>query len=297
MDDPEITQPEEEIEGSDAAESVETTEEQVLQDATHEPGARIEEAGTFEQAEAVESELKDAVESAPADDLPAPSTDPKDMPPGSGTLDEEESYLEDPKEATGEPQVWDDRAEEGGATFGANPGVPEGDSGWLGTGGDDILVEPTPADVIEVPDGVEPKLSEEDDGTVGRDDHPLMEDLDDLEYEPGPVEQPPDWDHGPPRPKVELKEPGPAGAAEIPQGSEFKPAGEDDGTVGRDDHPIEEEPELNLTSDEPEGDEYYVDARGVIRSEDEDDESGDKHGISDEPAEPLPLEPPDPDPA
>ncbi len=77
-------------------------------------------------------------------------------------------------------------------------------------------------------EGVQIRPVGEDDGTVGRDDHPVMEDRDDLEYEPGPVQQPADWDHGPPGPSVELEKPGPAGAAEVPQGLEFKPAGEDD---------------------------------------------------------------------
>ena len=197
-----------ETEGTDAAEAVENeerVEERTLEEATHEPGVRVEEAQGFEQAEAVESELKNAVESAPVEDLPVPSTDPKDLPQGSGTLEIDESYPDEPQEATGTPEVWDDRAEESGATYGAKPGVPEGDSGWLGTGGDDpVLAEPTPKDVIEVPDGVD-----------------------------------------------------------------IKPGSEDDGTVGRDDHPIEEEPELSTSPGETEEREYYVDARGVIRSEDQ----------------------------
>ena len=172
-----------ETEGTDAAEAVETeekVEERTLEDATHEPGARVEESQGFEQAEAVESELKEAVESTP-----------------------DESSPDVPQEAAGTPEVWDDRAEQGGGTYSAKPGVPEGDSGWLGTGGDDpVLAEPTPADVVEVPDGIE-----------------------------------------------------------------IKPASEDDGTVGWDDHPVEEEPALSTTPGESKEDEYYVDARVVIRSE------------------------------
>ncbi len=317
MDELEITQPEENTESAEVGETTERTEEQTLQDATHEPGARVEETQDFALAESVEEALREAMDPAeevagvspvplpkPAgeveDDLPAPSTDPKDLPQGSGTLEPDESYPEEPQEAIGTPEVWDDMVEEGSGTYGANPGVPEGDSGWLGTGDDDnVLAEPTPVDVIEVPDGVEIKPVGEDDGTVGRDDHPVNEDLDDLEYEPGPVQQPPDWDHGPPGPTAELKESGPAGVAEVPQNVEFKPAGEDDGTVDRDDHPIEKDPDLSPAPGEPKEDEYYVDARGVIRSEGEGAEDGDKHSISDkdDDPEPLPLEPPDPDPA
>ncbi|MBC8508091.1 MAG: hypothetical protein ISR58_05295 [Anaerolineales bacterium] len=294
MDERENTQPEEIpeerestdiVEAAEPTESAESAEERTLEETTHEPGARVEQTQNYEEAEAVEGALTEAMNPAeevagiapvplpkPADgiegELPSPSTDPKDLPQGSGTLDVDESYPDDPQEAAGTPEVWDDRAEEGGATYGAKPGVPEGDSGWLGTSDNDgILAESTPAEVIEVPEGVEINPKDEDDGSVGRDDHPVNEGRDGLEYEPGPVEQPPDWDHGPPGPKVELENPGPAGAAEIPQGIEFKPAGEDDGSVGRGDHPIEEDPELSTTPGESKEDEYYVDARGVIRSE------------------------------
>ena len=172
-----------ETERSDAAEAVEAeekSEERTLEESTHEPGARVEESQDFEQAEAVESAFTEAIESAP-----------------------DESSLEEPQEAAGTPEEWDDVAEDGERTYGAKPGVPEGDSGWLGTGSDDpILAEATPKDVVEVPDGVE-----------------------------------------------------------------IKPAGEDDGTVGRGDHPIEDDPELGSSSGESEDENYYVDARGVIHSE------------------------------
>jgi len=189
MDELENTQSEAAPEAPETPEAVESTEgaeERTLEEAAHEPGARVEETQDYEQAEAVESVLTEAVE--PSD----------------------ESSPEEPQEAVGTPEVWDDRAEEGGATFGANPGVPEGDSGWLGTSDDDrILAEPTPADVVEVPESVQ-----------------------------------------------------------------VKSAVESDGTVDRDDHPVEEEPELSTSPGEPEEGEYYVDARGVIHSEGEDQEGG-----------------------
>lgn len=60
MESLENIQPEERLEGSEAVESV---EEQTLQEATHEPGARVEETQSFEQAEAIEEELTKSVES------------------------------------------------------------------------------------------------------------------------------------------------------------------------------------------------------------------------------------------
>lgn len=208
MNELEILQPEESLE---SGESTERTEEQVLQDAAHEPGARVEETGTFEQAEAVESALGDAMGTAeqvgvspipvpmpkPAEgDLPTPCPDPKDLPQGSGAVE---------------------------VAYSPNPGGAGDDSGWLGTGDDE-----GPPDV---------QMAES------------------------------------------LGEPGPAGVVEIPEGIEFKPAGEDDGTVSRDDHPMVEDPELSETPKEKDG--------------------GEKYSISDEgdKPEPLPLEPPDPDPA
>ena len=86
----EITQPEENLESSETTERV---EEQALQDATHDPGAHVEETQVIEQAEAVEGELTEAINTAeqPAEDEihPAESDpDPNDLPPGSGILEE-----------------------------------------------------------------------------------------------------------------------------------------------------------------------------------------------------------------
>jgi len=133
MQELETIQPEESREGSDAGEAVESTEvveEQALEDATHEPGARVEEQ-SFEQAESVEAELTDAMETAepveappPEDESPPESdTDPEDLPPGSGVLvvPHETAEMADPPE------------------------------------------KPGPADVAEVPEGIEFQLAEEDD--------------------------------------------------------------------------------------------------------------------------------------
>ena len=63
--------------------------------------------------------------------------------------------------------------------------LPEGEGGWLGTGDDEgppdvqmtePLRESGPAEETEIPDGIEFKLASEDDGTVDRDDHPMVED-------------------------------------------------------------------------------------------------------------------------
>ena len=59
MDELEITQPEENLESTEGTERV---EQQALEDATHEPGARVEQTGDYEQAEAVENALTEAVE-------------------------------------------------------------------------------------------------------------------------------------------------------------------------------------------------------------------------------------------
>ena len=62
MDELDIIQPEENTESAEVGETTERVEEQALEDATHEPGARLEQAGDFEQAEAVEGALTEAVE-------------------------------------------------------------------------------------------------------------------------------------------------------------------------------------------------------------------------------------------
>ncbi len=87
MDELEITQPEDNLDAGDAAEAAEVVEveevaeAQSLDDVTHEPGAVIEETQTFEQAEAVESALSEAVEAAQAasvGELPLPLPQPAD---------------------------------------------------------------------------------------------------------------------------------------------------------------------------------------------------------------------------
>lgn len=61
MSERDLIQPEENME---RGENVESTEHQALQDATHEPGARVEETQTFAQAEEVESALGEAMNNA-----------------------------------------------------------------------------------------------------------------------------------------------------------------------------------------------------------------------------------------
>ena len=100
----------------------------------------------------------------PAGELPLPSSDPKDLPEGSGTIDE--GY------------------DGGSKTYSPNPGVPD-EGGWLGTGDDagpvvefeGDLGKPGIPGTVEVPEGLEFKLAGED-GTIDRDDHPMVEDPD-----------------------------------------------------------------------------------------------------------------------
>lgn len=98
MDELEITQPDENLEGSEAVETIESAEEQALQDATHEPGARIEETGTFEQAEAIETALIESVDQVDATevgDLPVPMPKPALEDEGGGSIGVEESEPSD----------------------------------------------------------------------------------------------------------------------------------------------------------------------------------------------------------
>ncbi len=145
MSESEITQPEEApevAETTEAVESAERAEEQAVEEATHDPGARVEETQTFEQAEAVEEALTEAVETAePAEeDIPPAESgpDPQDLPAGSGILEEPGQTLE--------------MAEEQG--------------------------DPGPAGIVEVPEGVEIELAGDADqaGTVDRDDPGRVED-------------------------------------------------------------------------------------------------------------------------
>jgi hypothetical protein len=169
MNELEILQPDESAEVTEVVE-VEDTEERVLEDITEEPGAHIEETQTIEQSEEIESELTeaiDAVESTPVLEAPPPEEeetpaesgpDPDDLPPGSGILEEPHETVE-MAEGLGEPGL------------------------------------SAIADRAEVPEGMEFELAG-DDGTVGRDDHPmadpseLSESTDDDKDEATPINLP-----------------------------------------------------------------------------------------------------------
>ena len=78
MQELETTQPEENMEGRDTTESVERVEEQELQEATQEPGARVEASQDYEQAEVVEEALTESVASGEeVEHMPIPLPDPK----------------------------------------------------------------------------------------------------------------------------------------------------------------------------------------------------------------------------
>ena len=134
MDELEITQPEENLE---AAESTERAEDQALEDATHEPGAHVEDTQIIEQAEAVEEALTEAMEAE--EEIPPAESGPdrKDLPDGSGILEEPGETVE----------------------MAEKPG------------------EPGPANIAEVPEGIEFELASED-GTVDRNDDGLIKDPD-----------------------------------------------------------------------------------------------------------------------
>ena len=73
MEELEVTQPEENQENVEATEAQEGVEDQALEDATHEPGAHIEETQIIEQAEAVEEALTEAMDGEDEDAPPAES--------------------------------------------------------------------------------------------------------------------------------------------------------------------------------------------------------------------------------
>jgi hypothetical protein len=266
MNELEILQPEESPEAAEVVE-IEDTEEQVLEDITEEPGAHIEETQSIEQSEDIERELTEAVDAVqpPAEEETPAESGPErdDLPPGSGILEEPHETVE-----------------------------MEGE-----------ISDPGPADVAEVPEGMEFQLAG-DDGTIDRDDHPmadpseLSEASDDDKDEatpinlPGPVAEEDDEDmqliSGPnrddlppgsgileePHETVEmaggLEEPGLAEVAEVPEGMEFQLAG-DDGTIDRDDHPMADPSELSEASDDDKDEATPINLPGPVAEEDDED--------------------------
>jgi len=223
----EITQPEETPESADTAEAIEITEtgevqdaaeEQALQDAASDPGARVEETQTFEQAEAVESALSEAVETAEQtsgtpvpiptpetgeEDVPESGPDPQDLPPGSGILEEPHQTVE-----------MAEKLEDRGIVEQAE--IPEGIEFELADGDDDGKDEATP---INLPG---PVAEEEDD------DMQLISgpNRDDLPDGTGILEEP----HQSVEMAEKLEDRGIVEQAEIPEGIEFELAdGDDDG--------------------------------------------------------------------
>ena len=101
MDELEITQPEENIESTETPERV---EEQQLEVATQEPGARIEETQTFEQAEVVEDTLVRAMETAEQKEgapVPIPTSEPASefkLTDEDGTIERDEYGMADGSE-------------------------------------------------------------------------------------------------------------------------------------------------------------------------------------------------------
>jgi len=76
MEDMEITQPEEIIETSETVEDL-AVEEQILEDATYEADAHVEQSGSFEESEAVETAMTDVVNSIVEEPAQAAVEEPK----------------------------------------------------------------------------------------------------------------------------------------------------------------------------------------------------------------------------
>ena len=291
MTDLEITQPEETpesvdavdetVEVQDAADADQAVEAQALDDATSDPGAVVEETQTFEQAEAVESALGDAVEAAEQTEgtpVPIPTPEPgeedgddmqlisgpsrDDLPDGTGILEEPHETVAIAEEL-GEP----------GPTSVAE--VPEGMEFQLaGEGDDDGKDEVTP---INLPGPV----AEEDDDDMQLISGPSRDDLPDGT---GILEEP----HETVAIAEELGEPGPASVAEVPEGMEFQLAGE-----GDDDDKDEATP-INLPGPVAEDDDDMQLISGPSR-----DDLPDGTGILEEPHQTVEMaeKPGDPSPA
>lgn len=172
-----------------------TEDIQELDEATYEPRSAVEGKGDFEQSEAIQKSLED---------LPMPCCPPGDLPEGSGTLGGENDAVElanrpeaGQKEFTG-PEIRDLSQEEVDLMMVGSP--PDWDHG-------------PPKDEIDLEDentvlGQQPKVRQDlgDLKPASSDDKYKTVDPDQLEYEPGPVQQPPDWDHGPPKDKIDLED-------------------------------------------------------------------------------------------
>ncbi|MBL7162400.1 MAG: hypothetical protein ISS57_07320 [Anaerolineales bacterium] len=97
MNELEVLQPEENLEGGDTGEVVESAEEETLQDATLDPGTRIEETQDYAQSEAVEDALTEAMDNTVQrqDDstLPAAELSPAPETPGGDEYIDETGIL------------------------------------------------------------------------------------------------------------------------------------------------------------------------------------------------------------
>ncbi len=150
------------------------TENKELDDATSEPRAHVEQSGDYQQAEAIQDTLTHLTDGIEPADVPLqpvkPLGDAKDLPlpcpPGD---------------------LPDGSAKLGDNTYSPNPGIPKDGGGWLPETNENMQLQ----NAREVSN---PATSNE---TI---------DPSQLEYEPGPVQQPPDWDHGPPKDKVNLED-------------------------------------------------------------------------------------------
>jgi len=151
-------------------------EKQELEDATNEPRARVEQSGDYQQAEAIQDALTQLTDGVEPADVPVQPVNP---------LGEEED-LPLPCPPGDLPEGSGKLAEEG-KYYAPNPGKAEGDNSYIPEDGD--------------PGEQQIKPLENNPATL----HETI-DTSQLEYEPGPVQQPPDWDHGPPKDQVNLED-------------------------------------------------------------------------------------------
>lgn len=152
-------------------------EKQELDDATFEPRAHVEQSGDFQQAEAIQDAISNLADGTEMANVPVEPLNP--------VGDVENLPL--PCCPPGDLPEGSGKLDEGGNTYAPNPGIPKDGSGWLPETNEN---------------GEFQKVNEITNQTAA---HEIV-DTSQLEYEPGPVQQPPDWDHGPPKDQVNLED-------------------------------------------------------------------------------------------
>ena len=169
---------EEQVESGEQVESTERAEAQAVEDATHEPEARVEQTQDYEQAEAVEGAVTEAMDNAEQAEA-QPEPEPAE---GGEERTEETVQQEQPAKAEAEesPEARTESSEgdEEEPPAECDPGdLPDG-SGRLDQSEQEVVEvevqEPAPGDTPEVADEVEIEVAGED-GTVDRDEPAMVD--------------------------------------------------------------------------------------------------------------------------